>query len=220
MNVVMTIKIILADDHKILREGLKQLLSKESGFEVIGEAQDGRTAVQLAKKLSPDVMIMDIGMPDLNGIEATRQIKSVKPDIKIITLSMHEDRRFIKEMFKAGATGYLLKDMAFENLVKAIQSVMNNQIYLCPKLSDLFLNEFIRTPSTDLPTVFSELTPREREVLQFIAEGRSTKEIAGKLQVSVKTIETHRLQIMGKLDMHNIADLTKYAIREGLTDLN
>ena len=215
----MTIKIILADDHKIIREGLRALLEKNPKMEVVAEAQDGLTTVSLAKKILPDIVIMDIGMPDMNGIDATRQIILETRNIKVIALSMHSDRRFELQMLKAGASGYLLKDSAFEELELAIQTVMTGQPYLSPKITDVVIKEYIHNVPANESTVFTALTSREREVLQLIAEGKATKEIASRLCVSVKTIETHRQQIMEKLNIRSIAELTKYAIREGLTSL-
>lgn len=214
----MTIKILLVDDHKIVRQGLRNLLEKEHDFEVLAEAEDGRSAVRLARELSPQVVIMDVGMPDLNGIEATRQVLADAPGIKVIALSMHSDRRFVSNMIKAGASGYLLKDTAFEELVSAIRVVMNNRTYLSPEVSDIVIKDYSLGPKADI-SVYSLLTAREREVLQLMAEGKSTKQIAELLHVSVKTVETHRQQIMNKLDIRSIAELTKYAIREGLASL-
>ncbi len=216
----MTIRILLADDHKILRHGLRSLIEQQRDLEVIAEAEDGRTALKLAGKLSPDVVIIDIAMPYLNGIEATRMITSQKPSPRVIALSMHSDRRFVMGMFKAGASAYLLKDSAFEELIQAIHVVLENRTYLSPLLADVVLKDYIRRfPPDDAGSVHNILSAREREVLQLIAEGKSTKQIAENLTVSVKTIETHRQQIMAKVGVRSIAELTKYAIREGLTSL-
>lgn len=215
----MSTRILLADDHKIIRDGLRALLEKQPDMEVVGEAQDGLTTIKLAKKLLPNIVIMDIGMPDMNGIDATRQIFSETQGIKVIALSMHSDRRFVLQMLKAGASGYLLKDSAFEELASAIKTVMAGQPYLSPKITDVVIKEYIVSLPKNEETVFTKITVREREVLQLITEGKSTKQIAAFLNVSVKTIETHRQQIMEKLDIHSIAELTKYAIREGLTSL-
>lgn len=215
----MSIKIIIADDHKIIREGLKALIEKQTGMEVVAEAHDGIETVQLTKKLRPDIVIMDIGMPNMNGLAATRTIISEIQNVKIIALSMHSDRRFILEMLKAGASGYLLKDCAFEELIMAINTVMSGQSYLSPKITDVVIKEYIKTTSKKEVSAFSTLTNREREVLQLIAEGKSTKQIASYLNVSTKTVETHRRQIMEKLNIRTIAELIKYAIREGITSL-
>ena len=214
----MAIRILLADDHKIVRQGLRTLLEQEPDMEVVAEAEDGRIAVRLARELAPQVVIMDVGMPDLNGIEATRQVLADTPGLKVIALSMHSDRRFVVNMLKAGASGYLLKDSAFEELAAAIRVVMLNKTYLSPGVSDIVIKDYIQGPRED-SSVFSVLTPREREVLQLMAEGKSTKQIADRLHVSVKTIETHRQQIMTKLGIHSVAELTKYAVREGLSSL-
>ena len=215
----MSVKIILADDHRIMREGLRALLEKQSGMEVIAEAEDGRTTVDLAHELKPDVVVIDISMPDLNGIDATRQIISASPHIKVIALSMHSDRKFVREMLAAGASGYLLKDSAFEELGAALAAVINNQTYLSPKIADTVVRDYLGKIDTTESKTSPTLTHREREVLQLLAEGRTTKEIASKLCVSIKTIETHRKQIMEKVGLNSVAELTKYAIREGLTSL-
>ena len=216
----MSIRILLADDHKIVRDGLRALLEKQSGMEVIAEAEDGRTTVQMVQELLTDVVIMDIAMPDMNGIEATRQITTIAPNVKVVALSMHSDKRFVVEMLEAGAAGYMLKDCAFEELANAIRSVAANRTYLSPKIADIIIKDYTRLfPKTEF-SVFSILTHREREVLQLLAEGKKTKEISSSLNVSVKTVETYRKQLMDKLDIHSIAELTKYAIREGLTTLD
>lgn len=215
----MSIKILLADDHQIIREGLRSLLEKQPDMEVVAEAQDGLTTVRLVQKINPDLVIMDIGMPGMNGIDATRQIIGEHNKVKVIALSMHSDRRFVLEMLKAGASGYLLKDSAFEELISAIHTVMANQPYLSPRITDIVVKEYLHHLPNGESTAFTVLTKREREVLQLLAEGKTTKQIAFSLSVSVKTIETHRQQLMEKLRLHSIAELTKYAIREGLTSL-
>ncbi len=214
----MSIRILLVDDHKIMRDGLRTLLAQQSDMEVVAEADTGRRAVSLAKELDPDVVIMDVGMPELNGIEAARRIRHESPEVKVIALSMHSDRRFVAGMLGAEASGYLLKDCAFEELARAIHTVMSGQIYVSPGIAKTVLEDYVRTVSSSGGTR-PTLSPREREVLQLLAEGRSTKQIAHALSVSVKTVETHRAQVMEKLDIHSIAELTKYAIREGLTSL-
>jgi len=215
----MDLKILLADDHKIVRDALRTFLEKNAEIKVVGEAENGRTCVQLAKKLAPDIVIMDVAMPDLNGIEATRQIIAECPGIKVIAVSMHSDRRFVSEMLKAGASAYMSKDYAFNELENAIRTVVANKIYLSPDISGVVVESFVRQTPKPEPSAFSLLSDREREVLQLLAEGKTTKEIADYLHVSIKTVETHRTNIMTKLNIHRIAELTKYAIREGLTPL-
>ena len=216
----MGIKILLADDHKLLREGLRALIEEQQNMTVIAEAENGRSAVQLSARLSPDIIVMDISMPGLNGIDATRRITAELPGVKVIALSMHADRNFVVEMFKAGAMGYLLKDCAFEELIRAINTVVANKAYLSAKLSDTMIKDYVNLfPGKNL-SVFSALTNREREILQLLAEGKGTREISAGLNVSTKTVETFRRQIMKKLDIHSVAELTKYAIRAGLTSLD
>ena len=212
-------KVILADDHRIMREGLRALLQKDADMEVVGEADTGRATVELARTLHPDVIVMDLTMPELNGIEATRQVISLDPDIKVLALSMHSDKRFVAGVFGAGASGYLLKDCALDELVRAIRIVSAGQTYLSPGIAGIVVEGYTRRLPEGDTSVLSTLTPREREVLQLIAEGNSVKEIAFILHLSVKTVETHRQQIMNKLDIRTVAELTKYAIREGLTSL-
>jgi len=202
-----------------MREGLRTLIEKQPDMEVVAEAENGRMAVQLARKLFPEVVVMDIGMPDLNGIEATRQILANNPKVKVIALSMHSAKRFVIEMLKSGSSGYLLKDCAFEELALAIRTVIANQIYVSPSINDMMIKDYVHNLSKTEFSVASILTPREREVLQLLAEGKTTKQIAVSLNVSVKTIETYRQQIMHKLNLHSVADLTRYAIREGITPL-
>lgn len=215
----MSIRIVLADDHKILRAGLRAMIVEQPDMEVVGEAENGRTAVNLTRALSPDVVIMDIGMPDLNGIEATRQIVAEVPSVKIIGLSMYSDRRYVAGLFGAGASGYLLKDIEFEELIEAIQAVVAGQVYVSSGVTGIVIEDYVHRVSGTENGGISALTPREREVLQLLVEGRSTKQIAYELGVSIKTVESHRHRVMEKLDLHNIADLTKYAIRAGLTSL-
>jgi DNA-binding NarL/FixJ family response regulator len=217
-NRVMNLRIILADDHRILREGLRSLVERQPGMTVCAEAEDGRTVVRLAEEKLPDLVIMDIAMPLLNGIEATRQILRKNEKVRVIALSMHSDRNFVLEMLKAGASGYILKDCAFEELTNAIYTVMGGKIYLSPRIAETVIKDYVAL-SPRAESIFTVLTPREREVLQLLAEGEKTREIAHRLKVSIKTVETYRQQIMDKLNIHNIADLTKYAVREGLTSL-
>jgi len=215
----MSIKVLLADDHKIIRDGLRSLIERHPDMDVVGEAEDGRTTIKLARELEPDVVIMDISMPDLNGIDATQQIVADVPGIKVIALSMHSDKRFVVGMFKAGASGYLLKDCAFDELEQAVKTVLSDHTYLSPKIATVVIKDYVPQVSTGETSAFSLLSVREREVLQLLAEGKTTKDIASDLFLSVKTIETYRQRIMDRLDIHNLADLIKFAIREGLTSL-
>jgi len=216
----MDIKILLADDHKITRDGLKALLDSQKKMIVIGEAENGRQAVRLAVDLVPDVVVMDINMPELNGIEATRQIIAELPSTKIIALSMYSDKRYVVGMLKAGVSGYLLKNCAFDELVSAISAVVANQNYMSPKIADTVMKDYANILESSDASPISLLTAREREVLQLIAEGLKTKEIAARIHVSVKTVETHRQQIMRKLNAKSVAELTKIALREGITSLD
>jgi DNA-binding NarL/FixJ family response regulator len=216
----MTIRVLLADDHKIVREGLRSLLERETDMDVVAMADSGRAALQLTAEHRPDVAVIDIAMPEMNGIEAIRRMSGENPGVRILALSMHSARRFVVEALSGGATGYLLKDCACEELVRAIRVVAGNETYLSPKISGLIVKDYVkRLPESKSPEK-ALLSNREREVLQLIAEGRCTKEIAFSLGLSAKTVETHRRQIMKKLDLHSVAKLTRYAIREGITPLD
>lgn len=215
----MKTKIILADDHQIIRDGLKSLIDKETTFELLAEASDGRTTVKLAEEMQPDVVIMDISMPGLNGMEAAHQILHTNPDIKIIALSVHSEKQFVSGMLRAGASAYLLKDCAFRELKEAINLVRQNQIYLSPIITGLIIHDYKEKLIKEDQSVFKVLTSREREVLQLLAEGKTTKQVAGELYISVKTVETHRQNIMNKLSVYNLPELVKYAIRQGIVSL-
>jgi two-component system, NarL family, response regulator NreC len=215
----MKIKVLLADDHKIFRDGLRTLIEKE-GMEVVGEAENGRKTIKLAEKLLPNLIIMDVSMPDMNGIEATRKIRAAMADVKVIALSMHSDRRFVIGMLEAGASGYLLKDCAFGELANAINQVSTGNTYLSPKIADVVVKGYLNKTNDTAVSGGAILTSREREILQLIAEGLTAKEIAAHVFLSIKTIETHRRNIMQKLNLKSTADLTKYAIREGLASLD
>lgn len=215
-----SISILLADDHGIMREGLRGLLEDEPDMEVVGEAADGHAAVELAKRLCPTIVLMDIKMPLLNGIEATRQIISASPESRVLALTTYSDSRLVARMLEAGASGYLLKQCAFDELVHAVRTVTAGRAYLSPKIAKVKLDESsIKRPGARRATN-SVLTAKERGVLQLMAEGHSTREVAEILSLSVKTAETHRSNIMRKLETRSIAQLTKFAIREGLTSLD
>ena len=211
-------RVLLAEDHTIVRKGLRSLLDKETGIEVVGEAEDGREAIVKAEELHPDVVVMDIAMPGLNGLEATRQIKKRFPDMKIIILTMHANEEYILQSLKAGASGYLVKKSAPAELISAINAVHKGNSFLSPSISRTVIDEYIRRSKeiSEGEEGFEQLTVREREVLQLIAEGRKTREIAELLYISIKTVETHRAHIMNKLDIHSTAELTRYAIRKGI----
>ena len=215
----MSVKVLLVDDHAIIREGLRSLLEKQPDLEVVADVDDGRRAIELVRELSPDVVIMDVTMPRLGGIEATRQITGEFPAVKVIALSIHSRRPFVADMLQAGAAGYILKECLFDELVEAIHAVNGGARYLSPKITDVIVSDYVKRLSSDDASPLQSLTGREREVLQLVAEGKSTKEIAMELHVSTKTIEANRRQIMEKLGMHSVAELTKYAVREGLTSL-
>jgi DNA-binding NarL/FixJ family response regulator len=212
----MSIRIILADDHAILRHGLSKSFQQEEDFKVIGQTKDGRSTVELAKELLPDVVVMDIAMPDLNGVEATRQIAKECPDVNVVGLSMHSSNKYVREMFRAGAKGYLLKDCPFEELAQAVRIVVDGKTYVSPSVSHMVVENYICKPE-DPMSAFRVLSQREREVLQLLAEGKTTKQVARQLHISPKTVESHRLRIMNKLEIDNLAQLTKYALQEGLT---
>lgn len=216
------IRVVLVDNHRILCEGLRWLIEREPDMEVVGEAADGRAAVDLVGRILPDVVLMDVVMPELNGIEATRQIRLEHPSVRVLALSMHVDKRYVLGMLEAGASGYLPKDSSFEEVARAVRSVAEGHVYLSPRVASLVVEEYARKPVAAGGKTVSpgRLTPREREVLQLLAEGYSARETGKRLHVSVKTVETHRRNILQKLELDNVADLVRYAIREGLTPLD
>lgn len=212
----MPVNILIAEDHAIMRQGLMVLLEEQPDFRIAGQAQDGREAVELARELKPDIVIMDIDMPEKNGILATKEICSENPDCKVIGLSMLTTNQFITGMFEVGACGYVPKDSAFEELSAAIDSVLKGQMYLSPAVSKTVLTNYVSRIRSDKSSQDSILSDREKEVLQLIAEGKASKEIAPRLHVSLNTVIRHRQNIMDKLELHSVAELTRYAIREGL----
>ncbi len=215
----MPTKVLLVDDHAIIRQGLSSLLEKQSDIVVVGGVEDGRQAVDTVRKLAPDLVIMDISMPNLNGIDAARKIAEENSGVKIIALSIHSSRRFVAEMLKAGASGYILKDCLFDELMEAIKTVLRGEIYLSPKITGVVIDDYVQRLSKQYQPNGPVLTEREREVLQLLAEGKSTKQIALQIHVSTKTIESNRRNIMEKLRINSVAELTKYAVREGITPL-
>jgi DNA-binding NarL/FixJ family response regulator len=214
------IRIVLADDHDVVRAGIRGILDRQKDIEVVGEAANGREAVSLARSLRPEIIVMDIAMPELNGLEATRQIVAADAGVKVLILSMHSSRQFVSEVLKAGALGYLLKNNALRELAPAIAAVARGKVYLSPGVAEVVVEDYVRHVPATGQVAFSALSAREREVLQLLAEGKTSKEIANSLSLSVKTIESHRAQIMDKLGIHTVAELTKFAVREGLTPLD
>ena len=212
-----SVRILLADDHGIVRQGLRSVLSRDPSFEIVGEAADGREAVSLAETLRPQVVIMDIAMPELSGIEATAQIAKAIPDAQIIILSMHSDETYLLRALHAGAKGYLLKDSAEVDLVRAVHSVSRNRPFFSPEIAQVLLEDYMRSLQTrGLSDSYGLLTDREKEVLQLLAEGRSNKEVATLLNLALSTIETHRASLMQKLNLHNTAEIVLYAVRKGI----
>ncbi len=212
-----TIRILLADDHTVVRKGLRLLLEGQPGFEVVGDAADGRAAVTLAEETSPDVVVMDIAMPALNGIEAARQIAAKVPSAAVVFLSMHSDESYVLKALKSGARGYLLKDSAEEDLINAVVAVSEGKAFFSPAISKMLVEDYLRQmQDRHLEDSYDLLTTREREVLQLLAEGRSNKDVATLLNLSLHTVETHRANIWQKLNLHNQAELILYAIRKGV----
>lgn len=212
----MVVKILIADDERLFRDGLRALIQQEDDMDVVGEAENGREAIELAREVKPDLIVMDINMPDLNGIDATRTICAELPDTKLIALSIHSTQKFVSGMIKAGASGYIIKHCAFKELAKAIREVSSGRPYLCTEILGTVMDGFVLNSSLEPHTVFSKLSAREREVLQLVAEGMKSEEIASHLCISVKTVSSHRRQIMKKLNLKNQTEMVRYAISEGL----
>jgi len=213
------IRVLLVDDHELMRQGLRSILEREKDVEVVGEAASGRAAVELARTLEPDVVVMDVAMKDSNGIEATRQLRSAWPDLKVIALSSHSDSRYVNAMLDAGACGYVLKANTFDDLRRALAAAQQGKSYLCPDVTESVVGASLRKLVREPEPSHASLSPREKEVLQLLAEGLSSPEIGQRLYIATNTVETHRRNVMRKLRIHSVADLTKYAIREGLTSL-
>lgn len=216
----MSVRVLLVDDHKMMREGLCALLAGETDIDVVGEAADGRTALDLVRTLHPDVVVMDVGMPELNGVDATRRIRTEFERVKVVALSTHADKRYVQHMLEAGACGYVLKIAAHDELLRAVRAASLGRTYLSPEVAGSVVERSTYTQARGEPSAYSSLGPREREVLQLVAEGRTSGETAKRMHISIKTVETHRRNITQKLGLHGTAELTKYAIREGLTSLD
>ena len=212
----MSIRIVLADDHKMILAALRSLLEKEIDIAVVGEAGDGAALLELVERTAPDIAVVDVGMPGMNGIEATRRLRAARPDLKVIALSAYSDKRFVLEMLDAGAKGYLIKASAGDELPRAIRAIAQGQTYLCPEVAGTIV-EAARGKSSPEVNAAAKLGQREREVLALLAEGKSSSEIAARMHIAASTVEVHRRNIMRKLDLHSVAELTEYAIREGLT---
>jgi DNA-binding NarL/FixJ family response regulator len=215
----MSVRIVLVDDHRMLREGLCAILSAKEGYEVVGEAEDGASAVAAALDLAPDLVVMDVGLPGMNGIEACRRITKERPEARVIALSTHSDKRYVLNMIAAGASGYVLKEAASEELIRAVDAVVHGGHYLSPQITGVVFEPISGKPVRSSGSSLDVLGPRERQVLQLLAEGKTSKSIAEKLDLSIKTIETHRRNISQKLGLKSIAELTKYAVREGMTTI-
>jgi two-component system NarL family response regulator len=215
-----TVRVLLVDDHQIVREGLRSILEREADVQVIGEAGDGRTALAQVQERGPDVVVMDIAMPDMNGVEATRRLRSETPGVQVVALSAYPDKRYVLAMLEAGAQGFVVKSGAAEELLSAIRAVSRGQSYLSPRVAGSVIRASIGRLFPEEPSAYTLLSAREREVVQLLAEGKTSKEIGARLHVSAKTVEAHRRNLMRKLDLHSVADLTKYAVREGLTSLD
>jgi DNA-binding NarL/FixJ family response regulator len=215
----MTIRVLLVDDHKMMREGLRAVLGSVPDITIVGEAADGRTALDLVRTLAPDVVVMDVGMPELNGVEAARRIQAEHKRVKVIALSTHSDKRYVHHMLEAGACGYVLKIGAHEELVRAVRAASQGRTYLSPEIAGYVVERSTHPHAGADLSAFSTLGSREREVLQLVAEGKTSAETAREMHISIKTVETHRRNIVQKLGLHGTAELTKYAIREGLTSV-
>jgi DNA-binding NarL/FixJ family response regulator len=216
----MAVKILLADDHTMFRQGLCAMLNEHPDMEVVGEAEDGAMAIKLARKLKPDLIVMDIDMPKMSGIDAARQILPEMPEVKLVALSTYLKRAFIREMFKAGASGYILKEQAFDELIQAIKTVIAGETYLSTKAASIIVDEYVQSRNGKHASPQKSLTDREHEILKLLAEGKSSKEIAQLLNISVQAVDASRRRIMQKLDIQSFADLVKFAVREGLTSVD
>lgn len=215
------LRILIADDHDVARRGIRSVLESRAGWEVCGEAKDGREAIEMASACKPDLILMDIGMPNLNGLEASRQILAASPEALILILTMHDTDQVVREVLRAGARGFLLKSDAGRDLIAAVEALQQQRTFFTTKVSQMVLNGFLNRENQELPEEeeLDILTSREREVIQLLAEGKTSKEVAATLNLSVKTAETHRTNLMRKLDLHSVADLTRYAVRNGIVQV-
>lgn len=212
-------RILIADDHEIVRRGIRSLIENHPGWEVCGEAVDGRDAVEKAREMRPDMVLVDVSMPNLNGLDAARQILEIVPQTRVLILTMHESEQIVREVLEVGARGFLLKSDAARDLVSAIQALQRRTTFFTSSVAEMVLNGFLDRRGDATKISKDRLTPREREVVQLLAEGKSSKEVAGVLNLSVKTAETHRTNVMRKLDLHSVADLVRYAVRNNLVQV-
>lgn len=213
------IRVLLADDHAILRSGIRALLEDEPDIEVVGEAEDGHAVIRMVAELEPDLILIDIAMPRLNGLEATRRIMQANPQAKILILTMHENEEYVRQVFASGAMGYILKDAAVRELLGAIRAIYRGEVVLSPAITRVVVEDYLRWGDLQMNHMDSGLSPREREVLQLIAEGYTNHEIAGILSISIKTVQSHRSNLMRKLDLHDRGDLIKYAIQKKIIEI-
>ena len=215
----MTIRVLLVDDHQLMREGLRKILEGTAGIEVVGEAEDGGSALLAVAEFRPAVVVMDVAMSGMNGIDATQRLRKDHPGVRVVALSTHADKRYVRNMMRAGAAAYVLKESASEDLLRAVRAAAHGEHYLSPQITGCLLESWTVPQAAESSTAYEVLGAREREVLRLLSEGKTSKEIATQLALSIKTVETHRRNITQKVGLHSVAELTKYAVREGLTTL-
>jgi len=214
-----SLRVVLVDDHRLLREGLRRILEASEGIHVVGEAGDGLSALKAVAEFRPDVVVMDVAMNGMNGIDATQRVRKDHPGVRIVALSTHADKRYVRNMIRAGASAYVLKESASDDLLRAVQAAAQGRHYLSPQITGFLLESWIAPQTLEAPSVYELLGAREREVLKLLAEGKTSKEIGARLGLALKTVESHRRRISAKVGLHSVAELTKYAVREGLTTL-